>query len=112
MEETIKFNTKIAKEFIEKISFSGRYTLYIFSKSLENKIAFDRQNLPKKFQILDDYFYGFLVACYGMQILDFNFKEKIITPLSMNDFINEEIIKYFSDLQDNERKKAIDEYFS
>jgi len=112
MEDKIEFSSISAKEFISRVSMSGRYALYIFYKSLEKNIAFDRQIVPKKFDLQDDYFYGFLVACFGMKIINFNFKEKVITATDMNNIVKEEIVNYFSIAQDDKRKKAIDEYFS
>lgn len=109
-----------AKLIINRSSNAGKFALYSFIKSFEAKQAFDRVDFTKQTYITTaDYFYGFLVACFSFNLIDFNYKGLIITPTYVNEVLAKEVNNYFqqfkSQNQDDQNLKAeiekIEKYF-
>lgn len=113
-------NKEQAESFVKNSSQNGVLTLYGFSTSLEKKISFDRVDFVKKvFKEANspDYSYGYLVACFALEIINFNFKDLIITPTFIDLEIDKEmklLLNRFKEDSEYVRDKmeSIDKYFT
>lgn len=116
--EQLSVDIKKAKSIISGSSASGRYALFGFLQSLKKNIAFDRNKFSvETYGGSSDYFYGYIVAFYAIGLLDFNYKESIITPTYFDSVLAEELEIYLkekalTDVKIKEKIETINKYFS
>jgi hypothetical protein len=78
-------------KMLGRTSYFGLLCLYAVKLSKEKQTAFSRIELAKTANITSDYFHGFLVACYALEIIDYNFKGEIITITYLEPLISSKI---------------------
>jgi hypothetical protein len=116
--EKLSIDIKKAKSIISASSASGRYALFGFLQSYKKNIAFDKNKFPvETYSSSSDYFYGYIVAFYAFGLLDFNYKESIITPTYFDSVLAEQLENYLNekkltDIKVKERVEKINKYFS
>jgi len=106
------FTDEDIKIFLGRSSDMGLCTLFALALSKEKQIAFNFNDFfGKIFPESSEYCYGYTVACYAMEIFDFNYKNGIITVTSSK--LDSSSIKEILMIANNNIKeiKNIEEYF-
>ena len=107
----IELSENIIDNFLINSSFTGLRSIYAIKLSFDNKIAFNKNNFTKEiFFGAEDYFYGFIIACYAVGLIDFNMKDDVVTITGLNNHLSARIVGIVEELSlTNElRKQSVD----
>ena len=115
--EQEKITEEKAKQIVKRSSVSGTLALYAFIQSYEQNIAFDKIKIVNDNPNFggSDYFYGFLVAFFSMELIQFNVVDDIITATYVDENLLNQVKKTINEWLKNEtilhRVNEINTYF-
>ena len=113
----MNYSEEDIKDILSRCSYHGLCAIYILSQSFKLKIAFHFDNtLDSVLQDSKDYCYGFIVAYASVNLVQYNYKNDILTMVEMNEHLAHNVVnelkarsKSFPDVQKTIKK--IDDYF-
>jgi hypothetical protein len=81
-------NEQQTNKFFSLSSFAGLLAIYALKLSFDKQTAFDRSDFAKDaFVSSADYFQGFIVACFCVDIVSYNTKKNIVTVTNIDTLI-------------------------
>jgi hypothetical protein len=78
--------------FLELCSGVGLLSIYALKLSFEKSIAFNRKDLVENTGLTsEDYFYGFIIACRSIELINYNAKNDVYQITSINPILAQNI---------------------